>query len=159
MRVLLQRVSEASVTVDGEVIARTGHGFLLLVGMGQEDIADEGASLAPMAQKILNLRVMRDDEGRMNRSILDTGGELLAVSQFTLHADCRKGRRPSFIDAAPPEPAAELFDRFVSILRNGGTRVETGRFGAMMDVRLVNDGPVTIWLDSQHLTGARGEGG
>ena len=150
MRVLLQRVSEASVAVDGEVIARTGHGFVLLVGMGQEDIADdEGAALAPMAQKILNLRVMADDQGRMNRSILDTGGELLAVSQFTLHADCRKGRRPSFIGAAPPERAAELFDRFVSILRDGGPRVQTGRFGAMMDVRLVNDGPVTIWLDSQ----------
>jgi D-tyrosyl-tRNA(Tyr) deacylase len=104
-----------------------------------------------MAAKILNLRVLPDDEGKMNRSILDAGGEILAVSQFTLHADCRRGRRPSFTGAAAPETARAMFDRFVELLRQGGVKVETGEFGAMMQVSLVNDGPVTIWLDSAEI--------
>ena len=151
MRVLVQRVSEAGVTVAGERIARIGHGFLLLVGIGAEDVADGGAALEPMARKILNLRVMRDDQGRMNCSLLETGGELLAVSQFTLHADCRRGRRPGFTQAAPPDQANALFERFISILRETGVQVATGRFGAMMEVLLINDGPVTIWLDSAEM--------
>jgi D-tyrosyl-tRNA(Tyr) deacylase len=151
MRLLVQRVREAQVTVEGRLVGRIGPGFLLLVGMGGEDDADGGAALAPMADKVLNLRIFRDEEDRMNRSLLDTGGELLAVSQFTLHADCRRGRRPGFTRAAPPDKARELFDRFVGLLRGRGVRVETGEFGAMMQVSLVNDGPVTIWLDSQEL--------
>ena len=150
MRVLVQRVREASVTVEGREIARIGAGFLLLVGVGAEDVADGGAAIAPMAAKALNLRVLADDEGRMNRSLLDAGGEILAVSQFTLHADCRRGRRPSFTQAAPPDQAEALFDRFVAALRDGGVRVVTGAFGAMMQVALVGDGPVTIWLDSEN---------
>ena len=149
MRILIQRVSEASVEVEGRRIARIGRGFLLLVGMGAEDAADAGAALEPMAAKVLNLRVLADEAGLMNRSLLDAGGEILAVSQFTLHADCRRGRRPSFTRAAPPEPARALFDRFVALLRQSGLRVETGEFGAMMRVALVNDGPVTIQLDSR----------
>lgn len=151
MRVLVQRVREASVTVEGRLVAQIGRGFLLLVGIGEEDTADQGAALEGMAAKVLNLRVMPDEEGRMNRSLLEIGGEILAVSQFTLHADCRRGRRPSFTHAAQPERARELFDRWVEILRESGLRVETGEFGAMMQVALVNDGPVTIWLDSQEV--------
>ncbi|MEN6624993.1 MAG: D-aminoacyl-tRNA deacylase [Candidatus Sumerlaeia bacterium] len=151
MRVLVQRVSEACVTVDGREIGRIGKGFLLLVGMGEEDVADGGAALAPMAEKVINLRVIGDDDEKMNLSLLDTRGEILAISQFTLHADCRRGRRPSFSKAAPPAAANELFDRFVEKLRQSGLRVETGEFGAMMQVGLVNDGPVTIWLDSKEV--------
>jgi D-tyrosyl-tRNA(Tyr) deacylase len=101
-----------------------------------------------MARKVVNLRIFADEAGKMNRSILETGGSILAVSQFTLHADCRKGRRPSFIKAAAPEIGERMFDAFVEALRAEGVKVETGRFGAMMDVHLINDGPVTIWLDS-----------
>lgn len=151
MRVLVQRVREASVAVEEREIARIGAGFLLLVGVGAEDVADDGGAIASMVAKVLNLRVLADDEGRMNRSLLDAGGEILAVSQFTLHADCRRGRRPSFIQAAQPEQAEALFDRFVTALREGGVRVVTGAFGAMMQVALVNDGPVTIWLDSHEM--------
>lgn len=151
MRVLVQRVREASVTVEGSVIGRIGAGYLLLVGMGAEDDADAGAALAPMADKIVSLRVMPDAAGKMNRSLLETGGAILAVSQFTLHADCRRGRRPSFTRAAPPDSARALLDRFVDLLRAAGVRVETGQFGAMMQVSLVNDGPVTIWLDSAEI--------
>ena len=149
MRVLVQRVVEAWVRVENHEIARIGPGFLLLVSVGTEDVADRGAALAPMASKVLNLRILRDDQGRMNRSLLDADGQILAVSQFTLHGDCRRGRRPSFIGAAPPEEARRLFDRFVQLLGAGGLRVVTGEFGAMMQVSLVNDGPVTIWLDSR----------
>lgn len=148
MRVLVQRVSEASVEVEGRIVGRIGRGFLLLVGIGAEDAADGGAALLPMAAKVLNLRVMPDEQDRMNRSLLDVQGEILAVSQFTLHADCRRGRRPSFTAAAPPDAATAYFDRFVELLRQSGLKVETGVFGAMMRVSLVNDGPVTIWLDS-----------
>ncbi len=148
MRVLVQRVRSASVVVEEETIGAIDAGLLLLVGIGQEDAE---ATLGPMAQKIVNLRILADEAGKMNRSLLEAGGAILAVSQFTLHADCRKGRRPNFLQAAPPETAARLFDRFVEILRAAGVRVATGRFGAMMDVHLVNDGPVTIWLNSEEL--------
>lgn len=151
MRVVVQRVREARVEVEGEVVGRIGGaadgagGLLLLVGIGKQDTE---ATLEAMARKIVNLRIFGDEAGRMNRSLLETGGEVLAVSQFTLYADCRKGRRPSFVDAAEPERGRALFDRFVEALRGLGRKVETGRFGAMMDVHLVNEGPVTIWLDS-----------
>jgi D-tyrosyl-tRNA(Tyr) deacylase len=151
MRILVQRVREASVEVDGRIVGQIGRGFLLLVGIGAEDAEDGGAALVPMAAKVLNLRILADDQDRMNRSLLDAGGEILAVSQFTLHADCRRGRRPSFTAAAPPEAANAQFERFVELLRQGGLKVETGIFGAMMRVSLVNDGPVTIWMDSQEI--------
>ena len=128
----------------GEIAA----GLLLLVGIGGEDTE---RTVAPMAAKILNLRIFADDEGKMNRSILETGGEVLAVSQFTLYANCRKGRRPSFIQAAPAELGEQLFAGFVQALRDQNVRVATGRFGAMMDIHLINDGPVTIWLDSDQV--------
>lgn len=151
MRVLLQRVQNASVTVEGRAVGAIGPGLLLLVGIGQEDARDGGAALEPMAGKVVNLRIMADDEGRMNRSLLETGGAILAVSQFTLHADTRRGRRPSFTDAAAPETGRAMFERFIEALRAHGPRVESGEFGAMMQVALVNDGPVTIWLDSETL--------
>lgn len=149
MRVLLQRVTEAGVEVAGETVGEIGPGLLLLVGVGR---GDDLATVRAMVGKIVNLRIFADDEGKMNRSLLDTGGEALAVSQFTLHADCRKGRRPNFIAAAPPAEGEMLFNQFVAELRAAVPRVETGRFGAMMRVRLVNDGPVTIWLDSAEPT-------
>ncbi|MCL5271360.1 MAG: D-aminoacyl-tRNA deacylase [bacterium] len=154
MRIVVQRVREALVSVGGRRVAAIGPGYLLLVGVGEEDLADGGAAVEAMAAKVANLRVMADGEGRMNRSILDVGGAILAVSQFTLHADCRRGRRPSFTRAAPPEAARPLMDRFVALLRAMGLEVQTGEFGAMMDVALVNDGPVTIWLDSREALAA-----
>ncbi len=145
MRVVLQRVSEASVTVEGEKISAIGPGLLLLVGVARGDGEAEADWLAA---KVAGLRVMGDGEGKMNRSVTDVGGAVLAVSQFTLLADTRKGKRPSFVGAAPPEEAERLFDYFCERLRAAGVgRVETGRFGAMMDVALVNDGPVTIVLE------------
>lgn len=151
MRILVQRVSEAAVAVEGREIGRIGRGFLLFIGMGEEDVADNGAALAPMADKVLGLRVMSDAEGKMNLALGDVGGEILAISQFTLHADCRRGRRPSFSRAAAGPTASDLFDRFTNILREKGARVATGEFGAMMQVSLINDGPVTIWLDSREV--------
>ena len=158
MRVLIQRVREARVEVEGEVVGSIGHrgesdesgaaGLLLFVGIGRDD--HEGL-LEPMAAKVVNLRIFADEAGKMNRSALETGAEILAVSQFTLYGDCRKGRRPSFVGAAPPDRGKELFDRFVEALRKREIEVATGIFGAMMDVHLVNDGPVTIWLDSDQL--------
>ena len=145
MRIVLQRVKEASVTVAGERISAIGSGLLLLVGVAQGDGETEADWLA---EKIAGLRIMADQEGKMNRSVKDVGGAVLAVSQFTLLADTRKGRRPSFVGAAPPEEATRLFDYFCERLRAVGVeRVETGRFGAMMDVTLINDGPVTIVLE------------
>jgi D-tyrosyl-tRNA(Tyr) deacylase len=147
MRVLLQRVSQASVEVAGETVGQCGAGLLLLVGIGPDD---DQATLLRMADKLLNLRIFPDDAGKMNLSLLDVEGQILAVSQFTLFADSRKGRRPSFVGAAPPEQASAMFDEFVALLKQGGAgKVETGRFGAHMEVSLVNDGPVTIWLDSE----------
>ena len=145
MRIVLQRVKEASVTVEGETISSIGPGLLLLVGVANNDSESEAGWLA---EKISGLRIMGDEDGKMNRSVKDTGGAVLAVSQFTLLADTRKGRRPSFIEAAQPDEAAPLFDYFCERLRAAGVgQVEKGRFGAMMDVALVNDGPVTIVME------------
>jgi D-tyrosyl-tRNA(Tyr) deacylase len=148
VRVLIQRVARASVAVADRHLGAIERGLLLFVGIGAEDEADAGAALSPMAAKVLGLRIFAADEHRMNRSVADIGGGLLVVSQFTLHADCRKGRRPSFTAAARPETARALFDRFVELLKASGLHIQTGEFGAMMNVDLVNDGPVTIWLDS-----------
>jgi D-tyrosyl-tRNA(Tyr) deacylase len=145
LRIVLQRVERASVTVEGERVSDIGSGLLLLVGVARGDGEAEADWLA---EKISGLRVMGDEEGKMNRSVKDVGGAVLAVSQFTLLADTRKGRRPSFVGAAPPEEAERLFDYFCERLREAGVAcVQTGRFGAMMDVALVNDGPVTIVLE------------
>lgn len=158
MRVLVQRVSHAKVVVEGETIGEIGSpdayrpmGLLLLVGIGAEDESAVAELMPAMAQKVVNLRIFPDEQDKMNLSLSDVRGEILAVSQFTLYADCRKGRRPSFIGAAAPQVGSKLFDAFVESLRALGVRVATGRFGAMMDVHLVNDGPVTIWLDSAEL--------
>ena len=145
MRIVLQRVKKASVTVAGNTISNVGPGLLLLVGVANGDGESEADWLA---EKVAGLRVMADEEGKMNRSVKDTSGAVLAVSQFTLLADTHKGKRPSFVGAAPPDEAARLFDYFCGRLRAAGLApVETGRFGAMMDVALVNDGPVTIVLE------------
>ena len=144
MRVLLQRVSRAEVRVANRITGRIDRGYLLLVGLTHDD--DE-AKLAWMAAKVVDLRLFGDAEGRMNLGLADVDGAVLVVSQFTLYGDARKGRRPSFVDAARPEVAIPLYERFVALLRERGLRVETGEFGAMMEVALVNDGPVTLWLD------------
>ena len=148
MRVVLQRVSRAQVRVDGNVTGQIGVGFVILVGFAPGDTEE---TLTWMAEKILSLRLFRDAEDKMNRSLDEVRGAVLVVSQFTLYGDARKGRRPSFIDAAPPEVANQLYDRFVALLREQGARssisVETGVFGAMMEVELVNDGPVTLLLE------------
>ena len=145
MRALVQRVSEASVTIGGEIVARIGPGLVVLVGISRTDGEDDARYIA---DKTVNLRIFNDEEGRFNRSALDVGAELLIVSQFTLYAHTRKGRRPSFTEAAPPEQAEELFDRTVKLFRGSGLTVETGRFQAHMEVSILNDGPVTIMLDS-----------
>ena len=146
MRAVIQRVKRASVTVDNEVVGEIGRGLLVLLGVAAED---EEADADYLVDKIVNLRIFEDDEGKMNLSLLDTGGGLLAVSQFTLYGDTRRGRRPSFIKAAGPDVADRLYNYFVDRARQHLQQVETGRFQAMMDVELVNDGPVTILLDSE----------
>lgn len=145
MRALIQRVTQASVTVDGQVTGAIGRGFLVLVGVTQTDGQREAAWLAA---KIAGLRVFDDDAGKMNLGLADVGGEVLVVSQFTLYGDARKGRRPDFLRAARPEQAEPLVEHFVEQLRSASLRVETGRFRAVMEVALVNDGPVTLWLDT-----------
>jgi D-aminoacyl-tRNA deacylase len=145
MRAVLQRVSRARVIVDGSVTGEIGPGLVVLMAVGREDVS---ATAAAMAEKIVNLRIFADDQGKMNRSLLDTGGTILAVSQFTLYGDARGQRRPSFIQAAPPELGKALYDEFVVALRALGVRVETGVFQAHMSLELTNDGPVTILLDS-----------
>ncbi len=145
MRLLLQRVSRAEVRVEGAVVGSIGEGLVVLVGIGH---ADTPQVVRSMAERTVGLRIFRDDEGRTNRSLADVGGELLAVSQFTLYADTRKGRRPSFLDAAPPELGDELYRAYADAVAAQGIRVERGIFGAEMAVDLVNDGPFTIWLDS-----------
>jgi D-aminoacyl-tRNA deacylase len=146
MRAVVQRVSQASVTVEGEVVGAIERGLLVLLGVERDDRADDARQLA---DKIVQLRIFEDDAGKMNRSLADVGGGLLAVSQFTLLGDCRQGRRPSFIAAAAPELAEELYQVFIAAVGAQGIPVATGRFRAQMDVALVNDGPVTLLLDSR----------
>ncbi|WP_160721907.1 D-aminoacyl-tRNA deacylase [Bacillus sp. USDA818B3_A] len=146
MRIVVQRSKQAKVTVDGEITGKITKGFVLLVGVTHEDKEEDAAYLA---DKIANLRVFDDNAGKMNLSLLDVGGEILSVSQFTLFGDCRKGRRPNFMEAARPEQAVILYETFNQMLRDKGITVETGVFGAMMDVELVNDGPVTLIVESK----------
>ena len=146
MRALVQRVSEARVRVDGEVVGEIERGLLVLVGIGE---GDERAQVRWLAKKISHLRIFKDAQGRMNLSVLDVGGSILAVSQFTLYGDCRRGRRPSFVEAARPEIASALFNELVTAVIAEGVPCETGRFQTHMEVELINDGPVTLWLDSE----------
>jgi len=145
VRVLLQRVSRAEVRVADDVVGRIGHGLVALVGVGPDD---DDPTAAALARKVAELRIFRDEAGRTNRSLLDVGGEALVVSQFTLYADTRRGRRPGFGAGAPPELAERLYETFAAALRAVGVTVATGTFGAAMAVELVNDGPFTIWLDT-----------
>lgn len=146
MKALLQRVSKASVSVDGEVVGQIGRGLTVFLGISRKDTVRDAQYLA---EKTVNLRIFSDSEGRFNLSVRDTWGDLLVVSQFTLLADTKKGRRPSFTEAAPPEQADALFEQFLELLRSSGLRVESGRFGQHMLVEIHNDGPVTILLDSK----------
>ena len=146
MRLVVQRVSRAKVTVDGNITGEIGHGLMILVGVGKED--STAVALA-MAGKAANLRIFEDDQGKMNRSLLEVKGEALAVSQFTLYGDARGQRRPSYISAAPPEIAKRLYEDFCDALQNLGVKVGRGIFQAMMSVELVNEGPVTILIDSE----------
>lgn len=146
MRVVLQRSKQASVKVNGEIVGRIESGLVLLVGITHTDTKDD---MEYVADKIAKLRIFEDEEGKMNRSVEEAGGAILSVSQFTLYGDTRKGRRPSFVDAARPEQAQPLYDFFNEKLRERGLHVETGIFGAMMDVALVNDGPVTFIVESK----------
>lgn len=148
MRAVIQRVTEASVTIDGEIVGKIGQGFLVLIGVEEGDGEND---FKYMATKVPNLRIFEDENGKMNRSLLDVGGQILAVSQFTLLGDARSSRRPSFIQAARPETANPMYERLVAHWREMGIHVETGRFGADMKVSLVNDGPVTIMMDSHKL--------
>lgn len=144
MRLLIQRVSRASVAVEGQTISRIGKGLVVLLGIGHDDGEEQVTFLA---EKTANLRIFEDEQGKTNLSILDVKGEAIVVSQFTLYADTRKGRRPSFIDAALPKVAEPLVDRFVELLRRHGVPTQTGKFGEHMHVEIHNDGPVTIWLE------------
>ena len=148
MRALLQRVSRASVTVEGQIVGQIGQGLLVLLGVGQND---SEVQVKTLAEKIAHLRIFGDDEGKMNRSLLDSGGEVLVISQFTLYANTRRGRRPSFTEAAPPALAEPLVERFKDALASYGLTVASGVFGAYMTIDLRNEGPVTIWLDSEEL--------
>ena len=148
MRALIQRVSHASVTVDEKVVGEIGGGLLVLLGIGH---GDSEAQIKTLTEKIVHLRIFEDDEGKMNRSLLDIGGEALVVSQFTLYADMCRGRRPGFTDAAPPAIAEPLVERFKDAIAAYGLKVAGGIFGAYMQVELLNDGPVTLWLDSEQL--------
>jgi D-tyrosyl-tRNA(Tyr) deacylase len=146
MRAVIQRIKESSVRTDNQIIGQTGPGLLVLLGVSQGDSASDADYLV---NKIAHLRIFEDKKGKMNRSLVEIGGDMMVVSQFTLLADCRKGRRPSFSEAAAPEEAAELYEYFVKQIRSLGTTVATGRFGAMMEVALINHGPVTIILESR----------
>jgi D-aminoacyl-tRNA deacylase len=146
MRAVVQRVARASVRVEGRTSGEIGRGLLVLLGVAR---GDTEADAAQLAERVANLRVFPDEGGQMNLSALETGGALLVVSQFTLLGDCRRGRRPSYVEAAPPEEAVRLYERFVALARQSGLQVEEGVFRAMMDVELVNQGPVTLLLDSR----------
>jgi D-tyrosyl-tRNA(Tyr) deacylase len=146
MRVVLQRVDRGCVTVDGQTIAEIGLGMVILLGVGPEDGEEQ---INYLVNKIANLRIFEDDRGRMNHALTDTGGQMLVISQFTLLGDCRKGRRPSFVHAARPEDARRLYRRFVDRVRQLGIDTQTGRFGAMMQVSIINDGPVTLLVQSR----------
>jgi len=146
VKVVVQRSKEASVKVAGELVGSITHGLVLLVGITHEDTDQD---LRWMADKLAGLRIFEDESGKMNDDVVQAGGSILSVSQFTLYGDCRKGRRPNFMAAARPEQAEKLYDQFNDLLRAKGLHVETGRFGAMMDVQLVNDGPVTLIVDSK----------
>jgi len=149
MKLVLQRVSNANVVIEGEEVAKIGKGLLVLVGIGKDTNEEE---MKFLAEKVINLRIFQDDAGKMNLSILDVKGEILLVSQFTLYADCRKGRRPSYTDAASPDEAKKMYERFVEILKEiYPYKVESGIFQAMMDITLCNTGPVTIILDGEEL--------
>ncbi|MDG4655406.1 D-aminoacyl-tRNA deacylase [Ectobacillus antri] len=145
MRVVVQRSKEASVTVDGTIVGSIPFGLTLLVGITHEDQEQDATYVA---EKIANLRIFEDESGKMNASVKDKGGAILSISQFTLYGDCRKGRRPNFMEAARPEHAKPLYDFFNEELKKQGLHVETGKFGAMMDVQLINDGPVTLIVES-----------
>ena len=147
MRIVLQRVAHASVTVDEKVIGKIQRGFLLLVGVTHDDVIED---MEYLVRKLVQMRIFEDEEGKLNRSIQDIGGEILSVSQFTLYAETKKGNRPSFSKAAPGDVAIEMFEQFNGLLRETGVPVETGQFGADMKVELLNDGPVTILLDSKN---------
>jgi D-tyrosyl-tRNA(Tyr) deacylase len=146
MRAVIQRVSRARVTIDGEVTGQIATGLLVLLGVAKPDTAEQARWLA---DKVVGLRIFNDADGKMNRSLAEVGGAVLVVSQFTLYGDCQKGRRPSFIDAAPPEIAIPLYEEFIYAVRALGIPTATGRFGAMMQVELVNDGPVTLIVDAR----------
>jgi len=146
MRAVVQRVKKARVEVDGEVVGRIGEGLLVLLGVRRDDTEKD---VEYLVEKVLGLRIFEDNEGRMNLSIMEVGREVLAVSQFTLYGDCRRGRRPSFDEAAPPDLAERLYGLFVEGIRKKGVKIQTGRFRALMDVHLINSGPVTILLDSR----------
>lgn len=146
MRVVVQRVTRGSVKVEGKLISEIGHGLVLLLGVGRGDTAHDAVYLA---EKIAHLRLFEDEEGKMNLSVIETGGSVLAVSQFTLYGDCRKGRRPGFSEASPPDEARDLFNIFVDELGKLGLKVATGRFREHMTVEIINDGPVTLLLDSK----------
>jgi len=144
MRVVIQRVSHGRVLVEGQTRAEIGVGLVILLGVGLQDGEEH---VRYLVEKIANLRIFEDEQGKMNRSVLDCGGEAIVVSQFTLYADTRKGRRPSFTDAAPPEFASPLVERFAALLRAQGVPTQSGEFGAHMQVEIANDGPVTIWME------------
>ena len=147
MRAVVQRVKQSSVKAGNEIVGQIESGLLVLLGVARDDTVKDADYLV---NKIINLRIFEDQDGKMNRSLLETGGELLAVSQFTLLADCRKGRRPSFVEAAQPQKAIDLYTKFVDLVREKGVKVQTGRFRAMMEVALINDGPVTIIIESRN---------
>ncbi|MEW6380850.1 MAG: D-aminoacyl-tRNA deacylase [bacterium] len=144
MKAVVQRVSKASVTVEGQVVGSIGRGLVVLIGFSRQDLSQD---IAPMVDKILNLRIFEDDQEKMNKSLFDIDGEVLLVSQFTLLGDTRKGRRPNFMDAAPPETAQKLYDEFVLEVQRQKVRVQTGRFQAHMEVQIYNDGPVTLIVE------------
>lgn len=146
MRVVIQRSKAAQVTVENEVVGKIPFGLVILVGVGHEDTEED---VQYVADKVAHLRLFEDEQGKMNRSVLEVGGSILSISQFTLYGDCRKGRRPSFTQAAKPDQARQLYEQFNEQLRSHGLQVETGQFGAMMQVQLINDGPVTFVIDSK----------